>query len=93
MIVGVAEITIYVPWVHSLKEKRRIIKSICAKIRNKFNVSIAEVDEQDVHQTIVLGMSFVCSTTVHCDSSIDNAIKFIESNTEGEVIRIIRGVN
>ena len=38
MIVGVAEITIYVPWVHSLKEKRRIIKSICAKIRNKFNM-------------------------------------------------------
>jgi len=46
MIVKTIIIKLYAPWVHSLKEKRGIVKSICSKVSNKFNVSIAEVDEQ-----------------------------------------------
>ena len=38
---------LHAPWVHSLKEKRMIVKSITAKIQNKFHVSAAEIDEQD----------------------------------------------
>ena len=53
MIVGAMTIKFYVPWVHSLKEKRMVVKSICGKAGNKFNISIAEVDAQDVHQTIL----------------------------------------
>ena len=41
---------LHAPWVHSLKEKRMILKSLVAKLQNKFHVSAAEVDEQDVHQ-------------------------------------------
>ena len=47
VIIGSAEITLHASWVMSLKEKRMVVKSIIAKIQNKFNVSIAEVDEQD----------------------------------------------
>lgn len=53
MIIGTVEIKIYAAWVESLKEKRMIVKSLIAKTRNKFNVSIAEIAEQDTHQTIV----------------------------------------
>ena len=47
----VLKIKLYAPWVHSLKEKRMVVKSLLAKIRNKFQVSVAEVEAQDVHQT------------------------------------------
>ena len=92
MVIGAVRITIHVPWVHSLKEKRMIVKSLCAKVRNKFNASIAEVDAQDVHQTIVLGFACVTSDSAHADSSCDTIINFIESNTEGNIQGIEREI-
>jgi len=88
MIVGTAIIKLYAPWVHSLKEKRMIVKSIIAKTKNKFNVSIAEVSEQDKHQTIILGIACVADTVSRSNSIIDNVITFIESNTEAETLDI-----
>lgn len=88
MLIGTAQITIYAPWVHSLKEKRMVVRSICAKVRNKFNVSIAEVDAQDLHQRIVLGFACVAGDTAMADSMIENILNFIENNSEGEIIDI-----
>lgn len=90
MIIGTVKIMIYAPWVHSLKEKRMVVKSLCAKVRNKFDVSIAEVDKQDTHQSIVLGFACVAGETSLADSIMDNVLNFIESNTEGEIISIER---
>ena len=75
-----------------MKEKRMVVKSLCGKIRNKFNVSVAEVAEQDIHQTIVLGISFVTTDTSHGDSIADKLLNFIEANTEGEIITVEREV-
>ncbi|HEY5557731.1 DUF503 domain-containing protein, partial [Acetobacterium sp.] len=57
MNIGTITICIHTPWVHSLKDKRRILKSLVEKTRQKFNVSISEIDEQDHHQKIVLGIA------------------------------------
>lgn len=92
MVIGAVKVKIHVPWVHSLKEKRMVVKSLCAKIRNQFNASIAEVEEQDIHQIIVLGFACVTSDASHADSMSDNIINFIESNTEGEIIGIEREI-
>ena len=46
-------------WVTSLKEKRMIVKSLIAKLQNRFHVSAAEVDEQDIHQIIVIGVAAI----------------------------------
>ncbi|MFV0343827.1 MAG: DUF503 domain-containing protein [Anaerocolumna sp.] len=92
MIVGSAKVTIHVPWVHSLKEKRMVVKSLCAKTCNKFNVSIAEVEEQDIHQIVVLGISAVSTHLVQTESILDEVVRFIESNTEGEVTNIEREI-
>ena len=54
------KITLRASWVHSLKEKRMVVKSIVQRLKNKFNVSVGEVDEQDIHQIIVIGISAVC---------------------------------
>lgn len=92
MIIGTAEIKLYAPWVYSLKEKRMIVKSLIAKTRNKFNVSIAEIAEQDTHQTIVLGLACVAGSVGHSDSIIDNVISLIESSTEAEITDIVREI-
>jgi len=92
MVIGTIKIKIHSPWVHSLKEKRMIVKSIIAKVRNKFNVSIAEVEEQDIHQMIVLAFACVAGDTAHADSISDNVLNFIESNTEGNIVNIEREI-
>lgn len=90
MITGTMKLTLYAPWVHSLKEKRMVVKSICGKTSAKFNIAIAEIGSQDAHQTIVIGVACVTNEIPHCDSILDNVLKFIESNTEAEVIKIER---
>lgn len=81
-------ITLRASWVHSLKEKRMVIKSIMQRLRNKFNISVSEVDEQDIHQILVIGIAAVCGSSAQVDSTMENIISFIESNTDAEIIRI-----
>lgn len=92
MFIGTMILELHAPWVHSLKEKRMIVKSICAKASNKFNISIAEVDKQDVHQFIVIGLACVSDETAHCDSMLQNVLNFIEDNTDAEVTRVERDI-
>jgi len=90
MIVGTMKLTLYAPWVQSLKEKRMVTKSVCGKVSSKFNVAIAEVEALDKHQTIIIGIAVVTNSMSHCDSMLDNVLEFIESSTEAEVIRVER---
>lgn len=89
MIVKTIIIKLYAPWVHSLKEKRNIVKSICSRVGNKFNVSIAEIDEQNTHQTIVLGLAYVSINRVRADRIFEHIINFVEDNTDAEIVDII----
>jgi uncharacterized protein YlxP (DUF503 family) len=92
MIIESLEIRLYAPWVHSLKEKRMIVKSLTGKISNKFNVSIAEIADQDLHQSIVLGLACVAGNAALADSVMDHVIDFIENNTEAEIVEIRREI-
>lgn len=92
MRVGVLVITLRAPWVHSLKEKRMEVKSLTTKIRSKFNVSVSEVDYHDVHQTIVLGVSFVANDGKGIDKIYESVMSFIESNSEAFLVDIEKEV-
>ena len=83
---------LHAPWVHSLKEKRMIVKSIVAKLQNKYHVSAAEIDEQDVHQSIVIGVAAIVPHNAMADSLMDSISEFVEMNTEAEIIDEIREV-
>lgn len=83
------EIKLYVPWVQSLKEKRMIVKSITGKLRNKFNVSVAEIDTQDVHKTITLGVVAIVENTIYANQLADTIENFVECNTEAEITEFI----
>jgi len=90
MIIGTMKITLYASWVHSLKEKRMVVKSICGKTAAKFNIAISEVEDQDTHQTIVIGLACVTNDVAHCDSILDHVLHFIEDNTEAEIVSVER---
>lgn len=92
MIIGSLEIKLYAPWVSSLKEKRMVVKSIIAKTQNKFNVSIAEVAEQDTLQTIILGIACVAGSIRQVDSILDQVINFIGNNTEADILDLLREI-
>ena len=82
------KITLRASWVHSLKEKRMVVKTIVQRLKNKFNVSVGEVHEQDIHQIIVIGISAVCGDQKQVDSTLENLIDFVEENTDAEIINI-----
>ena len=81
---------LHAPWVHSLKEKRMIVKSIVAKLQNKFHVSAAEIDEQDTHQIIVIGVAVIIPHNAQADSEMDAISQFLEENTEAEILDEMR---
>lgn len=88
LIIGTAKVYLFANWCHSLKEKRMVIRSIIDKTKHKFNISIAEVDDQDLHQSIVIGIACVSTSKRHADSIIQNVINFIEENTEAVISKI-----
>lgn len=77
---------LHAPWVRSLKEKRMIVKSLIAKLQNKFHVSAAEVDEQDTHQIIVIGIASIVPHNAAADSLMEKISMFVEENTEAEIV-------
>ena len=77
---------LYAPWVHSLKEKRMVVKSILGKMKNKFNVSVSEIEAQDVHQTIVIGIVAIVPHQAQADSMTEEILNFVEMNTEAEIL-------
>lgn len=84
----IMRITLRASWVHSLKEKRMVIKSIMQKLKNKFNISVSEVAEQDIHQILVIGIAAVCGSSAQISSIMENIISFIEENCDAEITNI-----
>ncbi|MCI9583452.1 DUF503 domain-containing protein [Clostridiaceae bacterium] len=87
MKIAVLKLKLYAPWVHSLKEKRMVVKSLLAKLRNKFQVSAAEVEAQDIHQSIVIGAAAIVPHSAQADSLMDEIARFVEENTEAEIVQ------
>ena len=90
--IAILTIKLHMSWVHSLKEKRMVVKSILAKTRNQFNLSAAEVEEQDIHQIAVLGFAAIAGSRAQADSILDNVTTYIEENTDAELVQVEREI-
>lgn len=86
--VGICTLYFTAEWVSSLKEKRMVVKHIVEKAGHKFNISIAEIDKQDVHKSIVIGFACVSNQTLHVEKMMNNVIDFIENNTDAVLDRV-----
>ena len=86
MIVGISEITLHLPESHSLKEKRQVLQSLLTRIRQRFEVAIAEVGENDVWQIAKLGVSCVSNSHQHAEEILNHVRRYIEETRPDLVI-------
>ena len=78
MVIGLVTIDLHLPGAHSLKDKRSVLKSTMRRIRNEFNVSIAEVDEQDAWRSAVLGAVTVSNDAAYVHGLLTKVVNWIE---------------
>lgn len=86
MVLGLLQIRLRLPGVQSLKEKRSVIKSILARLRQRFNVSATEADEQDKWQAAVLAVACVSAHSSQAHRLLEQALAFVESHPNIEVV-------
>ena len=79
MIVGVCTIELRLHDARSLKAKRQILKRITSRVKNRFNVAIAEVDDQDKWQRALLGVAVVSTAQDHANSILSKVVNFVET--------------
>ena len=77
--VGVARLELHIPENGSLKAKRMVVKSVVHRVRNRFNVAVAEVDTQDVWQVATLGIVCMSDDRRHANEIMSKVVAFIES--------------
>ena len=80
MVIGVCTVLLEIPASQSLKAKRRVVKSILAKVRNQFNVSIAEVDANDAWQSAVIGIACVSNDASHVHRILTKVVESITNS-------------
>jgi len=85
MVVGVMRLTIYITESHSLKEKRGVLRKIKSRVRNEFNVSIAECEEHDLWQKTQLGICQVGTDQAYIDGALRAVVRFIDDLHLAEV--------
>ena len=82
MHVAVCKLTLRLPENQSLKGKRRVLSSLSSRIRNKFNVSIAEVGDNEAWQVATLGITCVSNHSRHADEVIQSVLAYVENSRE-----------
>ncbi len=87
MIVGLCTVELLIPEAHSLKEKRQVLQSLKSRLRDKFNVSVAEVGEQDLWQKAILGLACVANESAHVNQVLDQAVNVIQAVPTIQLLR------
>ena len=77
---------LHAPWVHSLKEKRMIVQSLITRLQSRLHVSAAEIEEQDTHQIIVIGVAAGVPHQAMADRVMETVSRFVEENCDAEIL-------
>ena len=78
MIIGVCRVTLRLPENSSLKGKRQLVRSLTTRLHNKFNVAVAEVDDNDLWQIATLGVTCVSNDGAHAHEMLERVVTFIQ---------------
>lgn len=87
MVVGLCTVELFVAGSRSLKDKRQVLHSLKDRLRDKFNLSIAEVDGQDLWQKAVLGMACVANDGGYVNRVLEQALNVIRGMPAVEIVR------
>ncbi len=86
MRVAICLLELYVPGTTSLKSKRKVIKSLIQRLRNRFNVSVTEVGSQDLWQRSELGLAVVCYNGSGADKIMESIFTYVEKENGVDII-------
>ncbi len=78
--------TLSIPAARSLKEKRRVIRSLIARLRNQHNAAVAEIGDNDLWQSCRLGVAVVSNQTGHADSQLAAVVKTVQQEREAFLV-------
>ena len=79
MHIGVCRLMTHLPEAHSLKAKRQVAQSLTTRLRNQFNVGVAEVDDHDLWQRLTLGVCCVSNDSAHANEMLSKVVSFVEA--------------
>ena len=87
MIVGLCTVELHFPEAQSLKNKRKIIVSLKTRLQNRFNISVAEIDESHLWQKAIVGIATVANETARVNQTLDHVLNDIRANPSLELVR------
>ena len=91
MEIGAARLTFHLAHNGSLKGKRQVARSLTTRLRQKFNVAVAEVDAQDKWQVLVLGVACVSNQVYHANQMLDAVLHYVEAtHLDAELVEVQR---
>lgn len=90
MIVAACELRFRIGHARSLKEKRQAARHLIDRVKGRFNVAIAEVDLQDRHQDLVLGVALVSNALHHAEESLERVIRHLDADGAAELVGVDR---
>lgn len=95
MVVGVATVELYIHGAQGLKEKRGVVRRVVERVRNRFDISVAEVDHMDLLRRAAIGMAVVSNDGKVADAILQKALAFIQDlhlaevgSTEMEILHL-----
>ena len=91
-IIGFLEIHLRIPEAHSLKEKRRVVKRVAERLKNKFNVSVSEIGDQDRWQSSIIGVVTIGSSKKIVDATLEKVILFIDELYPGKLVNYYKEI-
>ena len=87
VVVGTCRLELRLAENHSLKGKRQVVRSVSTRLRNQFNLAVAEVEENDVWQTAVFGLVCVSNDSRHAHEMLEKAVNFVErARIDAEIV-------
>lgn len=86
MTIGLCRLVLYLPESGSLKSKRSILEGLSKRVRNKFNVSVSEVSDNDLWQKAVLGVAVVANETRHANRVLSKVVDLVQADRRVELI-------
>ena len=86
MVIGTLTVTLQVPDSGSLKDKRQVVRSLTSRLRNTFNIAVAEIGDQNLWQSAVIGIACVSSDPRHADEMCQKVLRFVDDHGEALIL-------
>ena len=88
MSIAYLQLSLFIPGTQTLKDKRQVVQSMMKRLRNKFNLAVAEIDAQDLYQRTELGIVTINTSSHELQRTLDYVVSFVESNPDMQIMEV-----